>query len=360
MQQHGNLVMSRTQVAIIGAGPSGLLLSQLLYLHGIANVVVERRSREHVLGRIRAGVLEQGTVDLLLEAKLGDRMRKERIVHEGFSLAFAARSLRVDLRGLAGGSVSVYGQTEVTKDLVEAREAANAGLLFEATEVSVEGFDRNQPTVRYRHGGQLHELQCDFVAGCDGYHGVSRKSVPAGAMQIFERVYPFGWLGVLAEVPPVGEELTYSNSTRGFALCSMRSLTRSRYYIQCGLDEKVIAFEECSVTKIKIDPQVGGMTNVKLTVQTLMNEHGKSLFDFADSSQPVVIKLGKLEVVKDDEPELPLGDGEEDPAQQGMSLDESVAKDGTTKPAKKKRDRSKEYAARKAKRSNGSEENRAT
>jgi p-hydroxybenzoate 3-monooxygenase len=231
--------MARTQVAIIGAGPSGLLLSQLLYLHGIDNVVLERQSREHVAGRIRAGVLEQGTVQLLLQAKLGDRMLKERLVHHGFSLAFAGRSVRVDLQGLAGGSVSVYGQTEVTKDLIDARTAANAELKFEASEVALESVDSGKPVVRYRHGGKSHELHCDFVAGCDGYHGICRKSVPQSAMQTFERVYPFGWLGILADVPPVSQELTYSNHARGFALCSMRSPTRSRYYIQCGLDEKL-------------------------------------------------------------------------------------------------------------------------
>jgi p-hydroxybenzoate 3-monooxygenase len=231
--------MARTRVAIIGAGPSGLLLSQLLYLQGIDNVVLERQSREHVAGRIRAGVLEQGTVQLLLEAKLGDRMSRERLVHHGFSLAFAGRSVRVDLQGLAGGSVSVYGQTEVTKDLIDARIAANAELKFEASDVALEGIGSAKPMVRYRHGGQSHELHCDFIAGCDGYHGICRRSIPQDAMQTFERVYPFGWLGILADVPPAGEELTYSNHERGFALCSMRSLTRSRYYIQCGLDEKV-------------------------------------------------------------------------------------------------------------------------
>jgi p-hydroxybenzoate 3-monooxygenase len=236
--------MARTQVAIIGGGPSGLLLSQLLYLHGIDNVVLERQSREHVAGRIRAGVLEQGTVDLLLEAKLGDRIRQERMVHDGFSLAFAGRSIRVDLLRLAGGTVSVYGQTEVTKDLLEARETANAKLIFEAVDVAVEGFDGKQPTVRYRSGGQLHELHCDFIAACDGFHGVCRKSVPHSAIQTFERVYPFGWLGILADVPPAGVELTYSNHARGFALCSMRSKTRSRYYIQCGLHEKLDAWPD--------------------------------------------------------------------------------------------------------------------
>ena len=236
--------MARTQVAIIGAGPSGLLLSQLLHLDGIDNVVLERQSREHVEGRIRAGVLEQGTVQLLIEAKLGNRMLKERLVHDGFSLGFSGRSIRIDLKGLAGGSVSVYGQTELTRDLIDARTAANGELKFEATDVSIEGFDGAHPSVRYRYGGRSHELTCDFIAGCDGYHGVCRKSVPQSSMQAFERHYPFGWLGILADVPPVGHELTYSNHARGFALCSMRSLTRSRYYIQCGLDEKLESWSD--------------------------------------------------------------------------------------------------------------------
>jgi p-hydroxybenzoate 3-monooxygenase len=237
------LAVARTQVAIIGAGPSGLLLSRLLHLQGIENVVLERQGREYVAGRIRAGVLEQGTVELLLQANLGDRMLKERIIHEGFALGFAGRTVRVDLKNLTGGTVSVYGQTEVTKDLIEANMAAGANLLFEATDVCVEGFER-QPTVRYRHGGKTHELSCDFIAGCDGYHGVCRRSVPSGALQTYERVYPFGWLGILAEVPPASHELNYTNHARGFALCSMRSSTRSRYYIQCGLDEKLEAWPD--------------------------------------------------------------------------------------------------------------------
>src|SRR3984885_7913547 len=236
--------MARTQVAIIGAGPSGLLLSQLLYLHGIDNVVLERQSREYVAGRIRAGVLEQGTVELLLKAKLGDRLLKERLVHDGVALGFSGRRLRVDLRKLCGQSVSIYGQTEVTRDLIDARTAAGGNLIFEATEVSVAGFAGATPTVRYRHDGKIQELSCDFIAGCDGYHGVCRRSIPEAAMQTFERVYPFGWLGVLAEVPPVAEELIYSNHARGFALCSMRSLTRSRYYVQCPLDEQLDAWPD--------------------------------------------------------------------------------------------------------------------
>jgi p-hydroxybenzoate 3-monooxygenase len=236
--------MARTQVAIIGAGPSGLLLSQLLYLNGIDNVVVERQSRDYVAGRIRAGVLEQGTVDLLLEAKVGERMLKERLVHDGVALGFAGRNVRVDLKSLTGSTVSVYGQTEVTKDLIDSRIAADAKLLFDAADVSVEDLDRAHPVVRYRHGGQRHELQCDFIAGCDGSHGVCVRSVPQGALQTFERIYPFGWLGILADVPPASHELVYSNHARGFALCSMRSSTRSRYYVQCGLDDKLDAWPD--------------------------------------------------------------------------------------------------------------------
>jgi p-hydroxybenzoate 3-monooxygenase len=236
--------MSRTQVAIIGAGPSGLLLSRLLSLSGIENVVLERQSSEHVAGRIRAGVLEQGTVDLLIQAKVGQRMLKDRLVHDGVSLAFAGRRIRVDLKALTGRSVSVYGQTEVTKDLMEVIISAGGQLVFETADVSIEGFNGQNPTVRYRQGGKNHELTCDFVAGCDGYHGVCRRSIPPAAVQSFERVYPFGWLGILADVPPVDHELIYSNHERGFALCSMRSPTRSRYYVQCTVEDKLEAWPD--------------------------------------------------------------------------------------------------------------------
>jgi p-hydroxybenzoate 3-monooxygenase len=236
--------MARTQVAIIGAGPSGLLLSQLLHQHGVDSVILERQSSEYVAGRIRAGVLEQGTVDLLVQAQVGARMLSERLVHDGFTLGFAGKSFRVDLKGLTGDAVSVYGQTEVTKDLMQTRIAAGGRLIFEAQDVSVEGFDGTHPTVRYSQGGRIHTLTCDFVAGCDGYHGVCRRSVPLQAMQSFERIYPFGWLGILADVPPAAHELIYSNHERGFALCSMRSLHRSRYYLQCGLEETLEAWTD--------------------------------------------------------------------------------------------------------------------
>jgi p-hydroxybenzoate 3-monooxygenase len=236
--------MARTQVAIIGAGPSGLLLSQLLHQHGVDSVVLERRSLGHVAGRIRAGVLEQGTVDLLVQANVGERMLSERLVHDGFAVGFAGKTFRIDLKRLTGDAVSVYGQTEVTKDLLETRLAAGAKLKFEARDVNFRGIDGARPVVRYSHGGKTHELTCDFVVGCDGYHGVCRQSLPKEAMQTFERVYPFGWLGILADVPPAAHELIYSNHERGFALCSMRSLTRSRYYVQCGPEEKVKAWTD--------------------------------------------------------------------------------------------------------------------
>ena len=230
----------RTQVAIIGAGPAGLLLGHLLWRAGVEAVIVEQRSAEYVLGRIRAGVLEQGTVDLLDAAGLGARLHAEGLVHGGIELGFANTRHRIDMAALTGGkTVTVYGQTEVTRDLMDARRANALPTVYEAEAVSLHDFDGDRPVVRYRHGGVAHELRCDFIAGCDGYHGVSRASVPAQALNIFERVYPFGWLGVLSETPPVSHELVYANHPRGFALCSMRSATRSRYYLQCGLDEKV-------------------------------------------------------------------------------------------------------------------------
>jgi p-hydroxybenzoate 3-monooxygenase len=230
----------RTQVAIIGAGPSGLLLGQLLTRAGIDNIVLEQRTGDYVLGRIRAGVLEQGMVAMLEEAGVAERLHREGLVHEGFTLAFAGRSHRIDLHRLTGGkTVTVYGQTEVTRDLMEARAGSGAQTIYEAENVRIEGFDGERPLVHFTHQGESKTLRCDFIAGCDGFHGVCRKSVPAGVISEFERVYPFGWLGLLADVPPASHELVYANHSRGFALCSMRSATRSRYYVQVALDEKV-------------------------------------------------------------------------------------------------------------------------
>jgi p-hydroxybenzoate 3-monooxygenase len=230
----------RTQVAIIGAGPAGLLLGQLLTRRGIDNVILERRSGEHVLARIRAGVLEQGMVDLLREAGVAERLDVEGLPHEGFEMTQGERRHRIDLKGLTGGRVvTVYGQTEVTRDLMEARAASGATTVYDAEDVELTGFDGDQPFVTYTKDGRRHTLACDYIAGCDGFHGVSRRSAPQNALKQFERVYPFGWLGLLADTVPATHELVYASSPRGFALCSMRSPTRSRYYVQVGLNEKV-------------------------------------------------------------------------------------------------------------------------
>ncbi len=228
----------RVQVAIVGGGPAGHLLGQLLYKAGMDAVVLEQRSQDYVLGRIRAGVLEQGTADLLDEVGVGARLHREGLVHGGVALGFNGGHHRIDLHKLTGKNVTVYGQTEVTKDLMEARVGAGLTTVYEAENVTLHDFDTDHPRVTYTKDGATHEVMCDFIAGCDGYHGVSRASVPSDALRTFERIYPFGWLGVLSDTPPVSEELIYANHARGFALCSMRSHTRSRYYVQCSLDDK--------------------------------------------------------------------------------------------------------------------------
>ncbi len=230
----------RTQVAIIGAGPAGLLLGQLLHTSGIDAVIIEQRSADYVLGRIRAGVLEQVTMDLLEKAGVSARAHAQGLPHDGIELLFKGERHRIDLHALSGGSrVTVYGQTEVTHDLMDARAAAGLVTVYEAGNVRVHDFDGGKPRVTYEKDGQTHEITCDFIAGCDGYHGVCRASVPEGALKTYERVYPFGWLGVLADVPPVSHELIYANTERGFALCSMRSTTRSRYYLQVPDTDKI-------------------------------------------------------------------------------------------------------------------------
>jgi p-hydroxybenzoate 3-monooxygenase len=229
----------RTQVAIIGAGPSGLLLGALLHRAGIEHVILERQTPDYVLGRIRAGVLEQVTVDLLDAAGVGERMHREGLPHDGFDLCVGEQRHRIDLKALTGKQVMVYGQTEVTRDLMDARQAAGLPTVYSAAEVSLHGFDGPNPSVHYVKDGERHEVHADFIVGCDGFHGVARASVPESALQQFEKVYPFGWLGVLADVPPVHDELIYASNDRGFALCSMRSTTRVRYYVQCALDDDI-------------------------------------------------------------------------------------------------------------------------
>lgn len=228
----------RRHVVIIGSGPAGLLLGALLAKAGIDALILERKSRDYVLGRIRAGLLEQGTVDLMGRIGVDKRLKAEGLKHDGFALGFANWRTRVDLAGLTGGKqVTIYGQTEVTRDLMDARLADGLETIYEAEDVEPHDFDGDKPYVTYTKDGLAHRVDCDFIAGCDGYHGVSRASVPAGAISLFERVYPFGWLGILADVPPCSHELIYAGHERGFALCTMRSHTRSRYYIQCAADE---------------------------------------------------------------------------------------------------------------------------
>lgn len=229
----------RTKVAIIGAGPAGLLLGQLLHAYGIDNVILERQTPDYVLGRIRAGLLEEGTVALLDQVGAGARAHREGLIHHGVELAFGGARHRIDMHAATGKTVMIYGQTEVTLDLMNARKAAGLGTVYQAADVKPHDFDTDHPRVTYVRDGVSHEIACDFIAGCDGFHGVSRASVPASAIQTFERIYPFGWLGILSETSPVSHELIYNNHPRGFALCTMRSTHRSRYYVQCPLHDHI-------------------------------------------------------------------------------------------------------------------------
>ncbi|MGN6549489.1 MAG: 4-hydroxybenzoate 3-monooxygenase [Pararhizobium sp.] len=238
-------VTHRTQVAIIGSGPSGLVLGQLLSRAGIDNIIIDRASEEHILSRVRAGVLEEGTMAMLERAGAGGRMRAEGLLHQGLDLAFDGRRHRLDLTELTGGKhVMVYGQTELTRDLMDARRALDAKAFYEATNALPQDFSTERPFVSFDKDGIEHRIVCDVIAGCDGFHGASRQAVPPMAIRTFERVYPFGWLGVLADVPPVSHELVYVNHVRGFALCSMRSQTRSRYYVQCSIDDSLGAWPD--------------------------------------------------------------------------------------------------------------------
>jgi len=249
----------RTQVVIVGAGPSGLLLGALLHKAGIANIIVERQTGDYVLSRIRAGILEQVTVDLLHEAGVGAGVDGGGTVHHSIDLVFSGQRHSIDVHGLTGGKVvTAYGQTEVTRDLMAARAAAALPTVYEAGNVSIHDFEGSHPRVQYEKDGVTHTIDCDFIAGCDGFHGVCRASVPKGAVKEFEKVYPFGWLGILADVPPVSPHaIVYGNSERGFSLCSMRSMTRSRYYIQCPLTDKVDAWSDqrfWDELRLRLDP----------------------------------------------------------------------------------------------------------
>lgn len=231
--------MKHFAVAIIGAGPAGLLLGQLLHREGIETLILEQRSPDYVLSRIRAGVLEQGAVDLIRESGCGGRMDKEGLPHHGTAIMSDGVLHRIDFQSLVGKSVLVYGQTEVTRDLMEARKLAGAPTYYEAEKVELLDITTDKPRIRFVKDGDEQEITCDYIAGCDGFHGVSRQSIPASILKTYERVYPFGWLGILSDTPPVDDELIYISDPRGFALCSMRSPTRSRYYLQCGLDENI-------------------------------------------------------------------------------------------------------------------------
>jgi len=264
----------RTQVAIIGAGPAGLMLAHLLHRSGVESVVLEARSREYVESRVRAGVLEQGTVDLLNETGLGDRMNAEGLLHHGIELGFGGRRHRIDMKALTGNAVTVYAQHEVVKDLIAARLKARGEIVFEAAKVSIHGFDGDAPVVQFEKDGVSHEMRCDYIAGCDGFHGICRPTAPAGALTTYERIYPFAWLGILAEAAPSQGELVYIRHERGFALFSMRSPTVTRLYLQCDPADDIQRWTDDRIwdemlTRLRCDdgwqPNVGRIVQKSIT-----------------------------------------------------------------------------------------------
>lgn len=260
----------RTQVGIVGAGPAGLLLSRLLGLASIDTVVLEKRTPEYLRARVRAGLLEEGTVALLAQAGVGARLLRERLTHDGIEIAFDGRRHRIDFKALTGINVSIYGQAEIQKDLMAAHEALGTNIVFEAEDVSLHGLMSDKPRLRYHKAGEAHEVVCDFIAGCDGFHGVSRQAIPQEVIRVYERVYPFGWLGILADTRPVNHELIYCNHERGFALCTMRSMTRSRYYLQVSADEDVADWPDerfWNELKRRIPPDAATMLETGLSLE---------------------------------------------------------------------------------------------
>ena len=268
-------ILSTTQVGIVGAGPAGLLLGHLLHLNGIDSVIVENRARDYVIDRVRAGVLEQGTVDLLMAMGVGERLRREGLRHDGLYISFGGERHHIDMADLTGGkAITVYGQNEVVKDLIDARIATSRPLHFEAEQVSVGALDSSHPTIHFRQGGTEHEIRCDFIAGCDGFHGVCRPSIPDGALTNYDRIYPFGWLGILADAPPSSAELVYTYHDRGFALFSMRSPTITRLYFQVPPDEPIDEWSDDAIwdemlmrmtTREGWKPQVGRIVQKSVT-----------------------------------------------------------------------------------------------
>jgi p-hydroxybenzoate 3-monooxygenase len=264
----------RTQVGIVGAGPAGLLLGQLLHKHGISSVIIEHRDREHVIERVRAGVLEQGTVDLMHEIGVAERLDRQGLRHRGIHLAFEGRRHHVDFEALTGRAITVYGQNELVKDLIGAREKTSEPLFFNAREVTIGAFDSNAPWIRFTHDGQPVEIACDFIAGCDGFHGICRPAIPASAIHVYERVYPFAWLGILADAPPSSEELVYARHPNGFALFSMRSPEVTRLYLQCPPDDDIAGWSDDRIwhelttrltTRDGWSPNVGRITQKGIT-----------------------------------------------------------------------------------------------
>ncbi len=262
---------TRTQVGIVGGGPAGLMLGHLLHLNGIDSVILENRGLDYVVERVRAGVLEQGTVDLMTATGVGDRLRRDGLRHDGIHLAFGGRRHRIDMSALTGGrAITIYGQSEVVKDLIAARRETGRPLLFETADVSVHDLESPTPRIRYAHAGVAHDLTCDVVAGCDGFHGICRPSIPPARLRTYEREYPFGWLGILAHAPPASEELVYALHDRGFALFSMRSPTVTRLYLQCAPDEDISLWSDQRIwdeLRVRLSTDDGWMPNVGPIIQ---------------------------------------------------------------------------------------------